>query len=259
MLQNKIARRSCRHPCHSSGQEGVSLIEVLIATVIFAIVAVGILPLFLRAMENNISGFDSHQATQHARVDLEGFLTLAVDDPRLDLNDPLPEHTVQSSSVGAGGDEMLLVDRYWDQGARAQVPASSLRTCNLVVGATAKTVDGDTDCIKLGEGDWVAAPAGAKGFVFWQRRSVVRQYTYADISDGVIDQAGTQLVTLGHAQLFDRPLLSGAPRASAHFKEDTVELKSERSGDASIEVAHLGATTMELGPGGHRARLVRTF
>ncbi len=244
----------------SSCQSGFSLIEVLISATMFAIVSIGMLPIFIRSVHNNISGLDSNQATQHARADLENLLTLAIDDRRFDLSDPVEGQTVQPASTGEDGDEMLLGDLFWDQGARAQIPAEGNRACNVLVGTVPKTLDGRVDCVKLGEGDWVAASDDAKGRVLWQRRSVVRQYAYADISDGVIDQSGTELVTLGHAQLFDRPLASDAPAADSHFKEEVVELKSERSGaDSEIVVARLAQTTMELGPAGHRTRMLRAF
>ncbi len=189
------------------------------------VVSIGTLPLFVRSAFNNVSGLDSTRASQHAISGHESLLVLAVDDRRFELDDPLPEHTVRPTATGPG-DEMLLGDVYWDRGARAPSPIA----------------------VRVGDGDWIVDPSAAQDLVFWRRRSLIRQYTYADISDGVIDAANPdQLVTLGDARLFDNPLASGAESSSAHFKEQEVQLESRRAGGA------------DLGAGSLRTRIVRTF
>ncbi len=206
-------------------QGGMSLIEVVIAAALLLVVSMGTMPLLIRSAFNNIRGLDSTQASQHAISGHEGLLVLAVDDRRFDLGDPLPEHTVQPTATG-GGDEMLLGDVYWDRGARA--PSST--------------------AVRVGDGDWIADPSAAQDLVFWRRRGLIRQYTYADISDGVIDAANPdQLTTLGDARLFDNPLASGAESSSAHFKEQEIQLESQRAGGDN------------LGAGSLRTRIVRTF
>ncbi len=241
-------------------EDGITLIEAVVAAAILLIAAIGLMPLFARAALNNVSGADANQATQHARSELDRLLALSFDDRSLDLADPLPEQTVQGSSAGEGGEEMLLGDVFWDEGAGAAIPAETRRHCNLLVGAHPRTVDGRLDCIRLGEGGWVASAGDAKGLVFWQRRSVIRQFTYADISDGVIDTSGTQLVTLGDARLFDRPLAADAPRSVVHFREQSVELLNERAGGGAIDGgASSEGATLDLGATSYRSRLVRTF
>ncbi len=206
-------------------ETGMSLIEVVIAAAVLLMVSVGTLPMFVRSAFNNIYGLDSTQASQHAISGHESLLVLAVDDRRLELSDPLPEHTVRPTADGTG-DEMLLGDVWWDRGARAPSPVS----------------------VRVGDGDWIADPSTAQDLVFWRRRSVIRQYAYADISDGVIDAANPdQLATLGDARLFDSPLASGADASSAHFKEQDVQLESQRAGGE------------DLGAGSLRTRIVRTF
>lgn len=238
----------------------MSLIEVLIASAVLLVVSVGLLPLFLSAAKHNIAGSDSSQASRHARSALEDHLALGVDDRRFDLTAPRPGHTIQPSSVGTGGEEMLLGDLFWDNGARAAISAGSERRCNVMVGGAPQAVDGDTDCVKLGDGGWIGVPADAKGIVLWRQRGVVRRFTYADISEGVIDQSGTQLVTLGHAHFFDRPLMSTDPPSSGHFSEQTAELRSERrSGDPGYVPVQLEGATSNLGAGSQRTLILRTF
>ncbi len=203
----------------------MSLVEVVIAAAVLLVVAVGTLPLFVRSTFNNIHGLDSTQASQHAISEHENLMVLAVDDRRFELANPLPEHTVRSAGAGPG-DEMLLGDFFWDRGARAPSPVA----------------------VRLGDGDWITDPSAAQDLVFWRRRSLIRQYSYADISDGVIDAANPdQLATLGDARLFDRPLASGAESSRAHFKEQEIQLESQRAGGEN------------LGAGSLRTRIVRTF
>ncbi len=209
----------------TKSEQGMSLIEVVIAAVVLLVVSIGTLPLFVRSTFNNIYGLDSTQASQHAISGHEDLLVVAVDDPRFELADPLPEHTIQPADIGVG-DEMLIDDVWWDRGARA----------------------GSSDSVRIGDGDWITDPSVAQDIVFWRRRSVIRQYTYADISDGVIDATDPdRLTTLGDARVFDNPLVSGAEVSSAHFKEQEVQLENQRAGGD------------DFGAGSLLTRIMRTF
>ncbi len=206
-------------------QSGMSLIETVIASAVLLVVSIGTLPLFIRSTFNNVHGLDSTQASQHAISGHEDLMVLAVDDRRFELANPLPEQTVRPAGAGPG-DEMLLGDVWWDRGARAPNPVA----------------------VRVGDGDWIADPSAAQGLVFWRRRSLIRQYSYADISDGVIDAGNPdQLATLGDARLFDSPLASDAEASRAHFKEQEIQLESQRAGGEN------------LGAGSLRTRIVRTF
>ena len=219
------AARRTRTPARRA-EAGMSLVEVVFASAILLFIAAGMLPLFLRSGFNNISGSDATQASQHAKSEHDELLVEAIDDPRFDLANALPEHTVQASTEGIGGDEMLRTDLFWDEAARAT----------------------DPDHPRVGDGDWIEDPDTGQGLVFWRRRSVIRQYTYADISDGVIDASDPeQLATLGHARLFDRPLRRIADASYSHFREQDVQLESQRAGGE------------DLGAGSLRTRIVRTF
>lgn len=260
MVKRQKTRRIRTRARRRSGEAGMSLVEVTIAAAILLVVSIGVLPLFTRAIVNNRSGYDSNQASHLVRTSLEDDLALGFNHPKFDIRNPLPGHFVQPSSIGVGGEEMLQGDFFWDEGALSTVPAGTERNCAVIEGGTAKTADGSTNCVKLGDGGWVVDPTTARGYVLWQRRNVVREYTYADISEGVIDQAGNQLVTLGHSHFFDRPLASGDPPSSGHFREQTIELRSERAGaGGGVEPGQLGETTRPLGPGSQRTRMVRVF
>lgn len=55
---------------------GFSIVETLIASLILLFIALGIVPIFARAIRDNSSGSDSSQATNHARARVEEALQL---------------------------------------------------------------------------------------------------------------------------------------------------------------------------------------
>jgi prepilin-type N-terminal cleavage/methylation domain-containing protein len=63
-------------------EKGFSLIEVLIAALIFLVVVIGVLPLFVRSIANNVAGSDYMNAANNGRSGLEQY-------HKLDFNDPL--------------------------------------------------------------------------------------------------------------------------------------------------------------------------
>lgn len=202
------------------GQEGLSLVEVLIAAAILLIVAVGILPLFTRSMLNNVSGYDSTQATSHGKSELETLFSNSVDS--IEMTNPAPTQLVRA--IAGGGDEMVLNDQFWYQGTRR--------------------ADQYLDAV-LGDERWVTDPAteitdSNPGLILWERTTLHRQFAYADINkQGVVDVNNpTQIVTLGHPELFDTPLPAGADRSVKQFRQEEVQLDSRR-GDVDLDVGDL--------------------
>lgn len=55
----------------AAGQAGFSMVEALVAAAILLIIAIGMIPLFSRAILNNSRGNDYTQATTHGEGDLE--------------------------------------------------------------------------------------------------------------------------------------------------------------------------------------------
>jgi prepilin-type N-terminal cleavage/methylation domain-containing protein len=62
---------------------GFSVVEVLIASLIFLIIAIGILPLFAVSARNNMDGREATEASNIGRSVLEDLQQLPLDDPRL--------------------------------------------------------------------------------------------------------------------------------------------------------------------------------
>jgi prepilin-type N-terminal cleavage/methylation domain-containing protein len=67
------------------GEQGFSLVEVLIAAAIFLVVALGIVPLFAQAIVNNRSGADYTTATNLAKSELERLYALPMMSPELEI------------------------------------------------------------------------------------------------------------------------------------------------------------------------------
>lgn len=67
----------------SRGEQGFSLIEVLIAAGILLVVALGVLPIFAQAIVNNRAGADYTQATNFAKSEIERLYALPFSHPDL--------------------------------------------------------------------------------------------------------------------------------------------------------------------------------
>lgn len=62
---------------------GFSVVEVLIATLIFLIIAIGILPLFAVSARNNLEGREATEVSNFGRSAVEDLLQASFNDPRL--------------------------------------------------------------------------------------------------------------------------------------------------------------------------------
>jgi type II secretory pathway pseudopilin PulG len=64
-------------------QRGFSVVEVLFATLIFLVIAVGILPLFAASARNNLEGREATEVSNFGRSAIEDLLQAPITDPRL--------------------------------------------------------------------------------------------------------------------------------------------------------------------------------
>ncbi|HEX5716855.1 MAG TPA: prepilin-type N-terminal cleavage/methylation domain-containing protein [Thermoanaerobaculia bacterium] len=62
---------------------GFSVVEVLIASLIFVIIAIGILPLFAASTKNNLDGREATETANFGRSAVEDLLQAPFNDPRL--------------------------------------------------------------------------------------------------------------------------------------------------------------------------------
>lgn len=98
-------------------QRGFSVVEVLIATMIFLIIAVGILPLFAASTKNNMDGREATETANFGRSAVEDLLQATFDDPRLTVPAGGTVRTVQEyysqkdqvwkTGTGTSGDPAL--------------------------------------------------------------------------------------------------------------------------------------------------------
>jgi prepilin-type N-terminal cleavage/methylation domain-containing protein len=82
-------------PPRPRGRQGFSLIEVLIASAIFLIVALGIVPFFTQAIVNNRAGADFTQSTNYAKSEIERLYSLPFSSPDLQVTTGTSAVTVQ--------------------------------------------------------------------------------------------------------------------------------------------------------------------
>lgn len=149
---------------------GYSLLEVLLAGALLAMISVSIIPMFTRALESNSVGGRASVMSTFAGGDLEAANQATIDHPDWDL---------------APGGVLDLGTEYWNAGL-----GDTLQGFNR----------------KVGEGEW-QDNADGPGLVLWSRRTKVRKYSFADIIPGTISvEGGTDLIPLGHPELFDSPL-----------------------------------------------------
>jgi len=79
---------------------GFTLLEVLVAGALLLVVLVGLLPLFMRSILENVEGRESTQVSNHGRSELEILKQLRFNNPELDIT---------------AGNE-TVVQRYWTRG-----------------------------------------------------------------------------------------------------------------------------------------------
>jgi prepilin-type N-terminal cleavage/methylation domain-containing protein len=79
---------------------GFSVVEVLIASLIFLIIAVGILPLFAASMRNNLEGREATEISNFGRSAVEDLLQAPFNDPSLTI---------------PGGSTVLTVDQHFSK------------------------------------------------------------------------------------------------------------------------------------------------
>ncbi len=126
------------------GSAGFSMIESLIAAGVLLIIALGLLPLFARAIQDNSTGNDSTQSTNNGRTRVEEMLA--------------PPFLHQALTL-AGAEEQKEAEDAWTQGDAGEA--------------------GDAD-----EGWWKDPDPTQKGRILWNRTTRVRQYSIGALADG---------------------------------------------------------------------------
>jgi type II secretory pathway pseudopilin PulG len=77
--------RTRKHRPTARRDAGFSIIEALIAAAILLIIALGLLPLFSRSINDNVTGNDATQATNVGRTRIEDLLHLPIKNKKLEI------------------------------------------------------------------------------------------------------------------------------------------------------------------------------
>lgn len=142
-----------QRPAVRRGEAGFSLIEALIAAAILLIIALGLLPVFSRSINDNVTGNDATQATNSSRTELEEMLQMPFNNTRM---------------VVASGQTQTQTKDYYTR---------------------AKT-DPSTGAYQIGDATegWTTDSTGAgRGPILWNRTTTVQQYSITDLDDGKLD------------------------------------------------------------------------
>lgn len=113
------SRRTALGAHRTDRDDGFSLIEVLIAMGLVVIAIVGLLPLFMRSVVENIEGRESTMVGNHGRSHLETFSELTFNNWELEINAGTERTTQDFYTTGA-------VDRRGDESWVTAVPAGEI-------------------------------------------------------------------------------------------------------------------------------------
>ena len=87
---------------------GFSVVEVMIASAIFLLVAIGVLPLFTQSIKNNLSGREATEVSNYSRSKIEELIQLPFDGP--DMTVP------STGNVGETVEYWSDVEKKWKPG-----------------------------------------------------------------------------------------------------------------------------------------------
>lgn len=173
---------------------GFSLIEVLIAMALLAVVLLFLLPVFNRSMVTNASGMEAGRQSSLGRAEVEELLQMPFNHELLEVTAGTERATTEYWSSG-------LPDRLGDERWRPDLPAAG-------------------------------AGLGQQEEALWQRTVRVRQYSLNGVvdtdGDGVIDRV-LGLEDDDRDGVFDNPLPAGSLPAAIHLKELDVTITTRRS------------------------------
>lgn len=87
---------------------GFSVVEVMIASAIFLLVAIGVLPLFTQSIKNNLSGREATEVSNYSRSKIEELIQMPFDGP--DMTVP------STGNVGETVEYWSDVEKKWKPG-----------------------------------------------------------------------------------------------------------------------------------------------
>lgn len=200
MVKRKIT--ATRH-----ARRAFNLVEMIITSLLVGVIAIGVIPLFTRAISNNIYGADASQLASFLRSGTERVQQVSANDGVLladnNAGDPLDPGGLNPKNTQTDPNDWIFSDNttirsvpvYYDSGAR----------------------DSTTKADKvLGDESWKPDGVNPTGIFLWRQRREIREYSVADVFRGNISVntggGSATLTPLGNPKLFDTPLeLTGRP------------------------------------------------
>jgi hypothetical protein len=131
---------------------GFSLVEVMVASVMFLAVAIGIVPVFIQSMGSNVAGFESTKGSNHSRSHLEALQQIPFNSAELEPTGESPRLDYFSLDT-----ELWVPGQPPDDGSD---PALWLRTTSVRQYHMSALDDGildpDTEALETGaDPDWI--------------------------------------------------------------------------------------------------------
>jgi Tfp pilus assembly protein PilV len=160
--------RHRRHrPAVRRGEAGFSIIEALIAAAILLIIALGLLPLFTRSINDNVSGNDATQATNGSRTQVEELLNVPFNNDRMEIPAGATNSEARTSYTAGALDKTGDTDEGWWADPAGHGSVLWTRTAEVRQYSISDLDDGS-----LGETD--AKPGGTEAtFVHFKEVTVV--------------------------------------------------------------------------------------
>lgn len=147
-----------------------TLVEMIITSLLVGVIVLGIVPLFTRAVTNNVYGADASQLASFLRSGAER----------------IQQRSANAAAFGTEGNPTT----YFDTGERNSV-------------TKADDILGDEQWVPELKSD--GTEAEPKGIFLWTQERQVIGYSVADVFRGNIKVGGNTLEPLGNPKLFDNP------------------------------------------------------
>lgn len=175
-------------------KRGFSLVEMIITSLLVGVIVLGVVPLFTRAVSNNIYGADASQLASFLRSGAERVQQRSANDVAF---------KEESSNVGTNpvGDPNVDPDDY------LFTDANALRSIPTFYDTGVRDSITQAD-VELGDEQWIEQGVAPTGIFLWRQRREVREFSVADVFRGNISvdsSGGSTLSPLGNPKLFDSP------------------------------------------------------
>jgi hypothetical protein len=186
--RSRTSWRGLRSPRQRNGQAGFSLIEAIVAAAIILVIAIGLIPLFLRAMVNNTAGGDSTFVGTAGLSQVETDFGLFFNDPTM--------------TIPVGATSTVPVVETFYQGDPTQMGAVT-------------------------QGWAPSGATGGTGLQLWTRTTTVQQFNVTQdlADDGILNtpEDGSALPGLVHVKQIQVVITSG--RTSGLLTGKTITLR----------------------------------